>query len=64
LHKDKRANSYAYGHRLSLSGKPTIQRIIEHFDKWPLLGYKAVSYDLFCKSLSTSVMGHIAMTAL
>lgn len=49
LHKDKRANSYAYHYRLSMSGKPTLKSIIEHFDKWPLLGYKAVSYDLFCK---------------
>jgi hypothetical protein len=47
LHKDKRY-PLSLHYRLSLSGKPTIQRIIAHFEKNPLLGYKKVSYDLFC----------------
>nr|YP_009725928.1 hypothetical protein [Caulerpa ashmeadii]QHQ73216.1 hypothetical protein [Caulerpa ashmeadii] len=36
-------------YRLSMSGKPTIDHIIKHFEKNPLLGYKKVSYDLFCE---------------
>lgn len=48
LHKDLRKNSSQYHYRVSMSGKPTIERICQHFDKYPLLGYKKVSYDLFC----------------
>lgn len=36
-------------YRLSMSGKPTIDHIIKHFEKNPLLGYQKVSYDLFCE---------------
>jgi LAGLIDADG endonuclease len=48
LHKDLRKNAYKYHYRLSMSGKPTIEALIKHFDKYPLLGYKKVSYDYFC----------------
>lgn len=36
-------------YRVSMSGKPTIENIIHHFDKYPLLGYKKVSYSIFCQ---------------
>lgn len=48
LHKDLRKNAYQYHYRVSMSGKPTIERIIAHFKNHPLLGYKKISYDLFC----------------
>lgn len=48
LHKDLRKNAYQYHYRVSMSGKPVLERIIEHFGQYPLLGYKKVSYDLFC----------------
>ena len=35
--------------RVSMSGKPTIENIINHFSKFPLLGYKKVSYEIFCQ---------------
>jgi hypothetical protein len=36
-------------YRLEMGNRQVIQNIIAHFDKYPLLGYKAVSYDLFYK---------------
>lgn len=48
LHKDLRKNAYQYHYRVSMSGKPVLERIIKHFEVYPLLGYKKVSYDLFC----------------
>ena len=45
LHKDVRRITAHY--RLSMSGKPTLERIIKHFIKYPLLGYKKVQFDLF-----------------
>jgi hypothetical protein len=36
---------------------PPFNAIIEHFDVWPLLGYKAVSYDLFCKKFKHQCHG-------
>lgn len=47
INKDIRRQATQY--RLSMSGKPTIENIIKHFEKNPLLGYKKVSYDLFCE---------------
>lgn len=47
IHKDLRPNHSQYQYRVSITGKPTIERIIAHFEKNPLLGYKKVSYDLF-----------------
>ena len=47
INKDIRRQAIQY--RLSMSGKPTIENIIKHFEKNPLLGYKKVSYDLFCE---------------
>lgn len=47
IHKDIRSQATQY--RLSMSGKPTIDNIIKHFEKNPLLGYKKVSYDRFCE---------------
>jgi LAGLIDADG endonuclease len=46
LHKDVRSQSKHF--RVSFSGKRTLDRIIAHFESYPLLGYKKVSYDLFC----------------
>lgn len=48
LHKDLRKNAYQYHYRVSMSGKPTIKRVIQHFSINPLLGYKKISYYLFC----------------
>jgi LAGLIDADG endonuclease len=45
LHKDDRSELKQY--RLSMSGEPTLNSIIKHFETYPLLGYKKVSYDLF-----------------
>ncbi len=47
INKDIRRQATQY--RLSMSGKPTIENIIKHFENNPLLGYKKVSYDLFCE---------------
>ena len=49
LGKHTDARSKATHYRLSISGKPALQRIIKHFENYPLLGYKRVSYDLFCE---------------
>lgn len=49
LHKDCRKNASKLHYRLSMSGKPTIENIIKHFENNLLLGYKKVSYDLFCE---------------
>jgi hypothetical protein len=48
INKDLRPHRSQYQYRVSMSGKPTIERIITHFEAYPLLGYKKVSYDLFC----------------
>lgn len=48
LHKDLKKNAYQYHYRVSISGKPVLERVIKHFEVYPLLGYKKVSYDLFC----------------
>ncbi|BEI31788.1 putative LAGLIDADG homing endonuclease (mitochondrion) [Bryopsis sp. KO-2023] len=47
INKDIRRQATQY--RLSMSGKPTIENIIKHFENNHLLGYKKVSYDLFCE---------------
>ncbi len=47
VHKDLRSQATQY--RLSMTGKPTIENIIKHFENHPLLGSKKVSYDLFCE---------------
>lgn len=46
IHKDTRSQLVQY--RVSMSGKPTIETVIKHFEANPLFGYKKVSYDLFC----------------
>lgn len=47
-HKDDRTASIHY--RVSISGKPVLERMMHHFEAHPLLGYKKVSYNLFCES--------------
>lgn len=47
IHKDARSRSEYIQYRVSLSGKPSIEAIIKHFEENPLLGYKKVSYELF-----------------
>lgn len=60
LHKNLRKNAYQHHYRVSMSGKPVIERVIKHFRVYPLLGYKKLSYDLFCnhfyKNKSVCVM--------
>lgn len=46
INKDLRYLTTQY--RLSMSGKTTLFKVIKHFEAYPLLGYKKVSYDLFC----------------
>ena len=50
-------------YRLSMSGKPTIDRIIKHFENNPLLGYKKVSYDLFCERYRSSAAGKVTVAS-
>lgn len=45
VNKDFRSVNIQY--RVSMSGKPVIQNIINHFDTYPLLGSKACEYRLF-----------------
>ena len=54
LRIDLRQKNPPKHYRLSISSKPTIKRIIEHFETYPLLGYKKVSYDLFCSKFKQS----------
>jgi hypothetical protein len=50
VHKDlRRPWLDTVQYRVSMSGKPTIENIINHFNQFPLLGYKKVSYDIFCQ---------------
>lgn len=45
LVKDKRTLNLHY--RLSLTGKPVLRNVVAHFEAYPLLGHKKLSYDLF-----------------
>nr|AOC61524.1 putative LAGLIDADG homing endonuclease [Rhexinema sarcinoideum] len=36
-------------YRLSMSGKPVLEKIVQHFTKYPLYGYKQVSFQVFCE---------------
>jgi hypothetical protein len=57
LHKDARRTKPHY--RLSMSGKPTLEKIIKHFISNPLLGYKKVGFDLFCNEFKQkNIMCH------
>lgn len=47
LHKDKRKLVNVLHYRLSISGAPTIKKVIQHFDTYPLFGYKKVSFNRF-----------------
>lgn len=48
LHKDARYKKPTAHYRISMTGKPTIERIIKHFINNPLLGYKKAQFDSFC----------------
>lgn len=39
-------------YRVSMTGKPVLVKIVEHFTKYPLLGYKQVSFQVFCLCFS------------
>lgn len=45
IHKDLRYEAIHY--RISISGKPCISRIKEHFNKYPLLGNKKLSFNVW-----------------
>jgi hypothetical protein len=47
LHKDKRYRAPSVHYRLSISGKPVLKNILAHFERYPLLGFKAISYAAF-----------------
>nr|AOC61564.1 putative LAGLIDADG homing endonuclease [Gloeotilopsis planctonica] len=36
-------------YRVSMTGNPMLEKIIEHFTTFPLLGYKQVSFQVFCE---------------
>lgn len=48
-HKDLRspAKLAKLHYRLSMSGKPVLNNVLSHFKRYPLLGFKKVSYDAF-----------------
>jgi hypothetical protein len=48
INKDLRPNRSQYQYKVVMTGEPTIERILTHFENHPLLGYKTVSYDLLC----------------
>ena len=45
IHKDSRYETIHY--RISISGKPCISRIKEHFSLFPLLGHKRLSFNVW-----------------
>ena len=45
INKNLRTKNLQY--RVSMSGKPTLKRVLDHFDRHPLLGHKKVSYEVF-----------------
>ena len=45
IHKDPRYEAIHY--RISISGKPCLARIKEHFNKYPLLGNKKLSFNIW-----------------
>jgi LAGLIDADG endonuclease len=47
LHKDERSNSCQQHFYIAMGGHPTLTRIVNHITKYPLLGYKTVSYERF-----------------
>jgi len=48
VHKDPRPRKTTFRHyRLSISGRPTLENVIKHLKKYPLLGYKKITYSIF-----------------
>lgn len=47
VNKDIRSKATQY--RLSISGKPVLKGVLEHFETYPLLGHKRLSYEVFCQ---------------
>jgi group I intron endonuclease len=49
IHKDLRKEYPEIHYRISMTGKPCVQNIINHFNKFPLLGHKKLSYYKWVK---------------
>ena len=50
IHKDLRNLNQHY--RISISGKPCLTLIKHHFNHYPLLGHKKISFDIWSSSIN------------